>query len=217
MITNKSIRDSVQNACESLTKIQDVLFDGARNAVKLDEETGWQAAEALFQFAKEADDFRRRLANLLNLEHSAPLVGPTKPARRGRSQDQTTGRTEEGPQKKKKADYPKYQITDNCLVKIGLQRDRRTEYQHIVQKAAFDKIVSAIVKQQANTKEFTPDTILAELNLPAYQTYVVLAMLRQMGLFKNPRRGLYATTDVRDFGVAASAVWNKLAARGVAE
>ena len=217
MITNKKIRDSVQNACESLTKIQEMLFDSARNSVKLDGATAWQDAEALFQFAKEADGFRRRLLSLLNGEHSTPPAGSTKSPLGDLGHNQTTARTEEGLQRKKKADYPKYRISDNCLVKIGLQRDRRAEYQHIVQKAAFDKIVSAIVKHLAKTKDFSPDTILAELNFPAYQTYVVLAMFRQMGILKNLRRGLYTATDVRDFDAATSVVWNKLAERGTAE
>lgn len=211
MITNKSVRDSLQKACESLTKIQDMLFESARNSVKLDEATAWHDAEALFQFAKEADGFRRRLVNLLNGEHATSPAESAKSPLGGRGQSQTTARTEEGAQRKEKADYPKYRISDNCLVKIGLRRDRRREYQHIVQKAAFDKIISGIVKHLGKTKDFNPDTILAKLNLPAYQTYVVLAMLRQMGLLKNPRRGLYTVTDVRDFDAAASGVWNKLA------
>lgn len=213
MITNKRVRDSVQNACESLTKIQDMLFESARNSVKFDEATAWQDAEVLFQFAKEADGFRRRLVNLLNGGHATSPAESAKSPLGGRGQNQTTARTEDGAQRKKKTDYPKYRIRDNCLVKIGLQRDRRSEYQHIVQKAAVDKIVSVIIKHLGKTKHFNPDTILAELNLPAYQTYVVLAMLRQMGLLKNPRRGLYTVTDVGDFDAAASIVWNKLAAR----
>lgn len=210
MYANKNIQSSVQSACESLVKIQDLLLNGAGTAAKSDEPTAWQDAEMLFQLAKEVDGYRRRLAVLLQESRSGlaaePLTCPAPNQRRTHAAAQT----ESPPLKKKKNEYPKYLISDNCLVKIGLQRDRRTEYQHIVQKAAFDKIASVITNHLTKAKEFTPESIQADLNLPAYQTYVVLAMFRQMGLLKSLRRGLYTASSAHNFVSVASDVWNKL-------
>lgn len=210
MTANKNIRGTVQSACESLVKIQDMLMNSASNAAKSDESTAWHDAETLFQLAKEADSFRRRLAGLLGDNSPAPASELPKSPVVGQRRSRTTAHTDDAPLKKKKTDYPKYLISDDCLVKIGLQRDRRTEYQHIVQKAAFDKIASVITNRLTRAKDFTPESIQTDLNLPAYQTYVVLAMLRHTGLLKIPRRGLYTATGARDFASAASEIWSKL-------
>lgn len=210
MTANKNIRGSVQSACESLLKIQDMLMDSASHAAKADESTAWQDAESLFQLAKEADSFRRRLASLLGDNSPAPATELLKSAVVSHRRSRTTAHTENVQLKKKKTDYPKYLISDNCLVKIGLQRDRRTEYQHIVQKAAFDKIASVIASHLAKDKEFTPESVQTDLNLPAYQTYVVLAMLRQMGLLKIPRRGLYTAANPAEFQTRLTGIWNDI-------
>jgi hypothetical protein len=218
MTANKNVRGCIEIACESLLIIQDMLMDSARITAKLDEATAWQDAETLFRLAKEADVLRKRLVGLLSDNPPKPVT--EAPELRGESHrpSRATAHAGEASPKKKKSDYPKYLISDNCLVKIGLQRDRRTEYQHIVQKAAFEKTASVIASHLAKDKEFTPESIQAELNLPSYQTYVVLAMLRHMGLLKIPRRGLYTATGTQDFGSSASAVWSRLSTeRGARE
>ncbi len=214
MTINKSTRNGIQIANESLLKIQDMLMDSARASAKSGEVTAWQDAEMLFQIAKEVDGFRKRLGSLLNNPTPEPIHVAVSPQNATQKHSRMTTHTQEPPSKKKKSDYPKYLISDNCLLKIGLQRNHKTEYQHIVQKAAFDKIVAVIASHLARDKDFTPESIQSELKIPSYQTYVALAMLRQKGLLKIPRRGLYTASDVQGFISAVTAVWNKLSTIG---
>jgi hypothetical protein len=214
MIINKRARSCVQTARESFLKIQDMFMDSARASAKSDEVTAWQDVEILFQLAKEVDGFRKRLDSLLGDPTPEPTCVATFPQDATQKHSRVTTHAQEPLSKKKKSDYPRYLISDNCLLKIGLQRDRKTEYQHIVQKAAFDKIVSVITSHLAKDKDFTAESIQNELNIPSYQTYVVLAMLRQKGLLKIPRRGLYTASDAPGFIFAASGVWNKLSTIG---
>lgn len=214
MISDHNIRNAVQDACASIVAIQETLLESAKNASKLDEVTAWQNAETLFQLAKEVDGFKRRLANLLVDNPPTPFTQPPKTFEINQRKRHSISNTKDMAPKKNRNDYPKYLISDDCLLKIGLQRDRQTEYQHIVQKAAFDKIASVIGSQLDKTKEFTAENIQSHLNLPVYQTYVVLAMFRQMGLLKIPRRGMYTATNVNDFVAVAADVWRKLPTAG---
>ena len=210
MIQNETVRSGAIAVCNTLSKIQDELFELARNSVKTQDSAAWKDAEALFSIARDADHLRQRI--LAITDKASPAQGHRQASssvqkKEGMKLAQDARST---PPRKNKDDYPKYLISDNCLVKVGLQRDRREEYQHIVQKAAFDKIASVIAKHLIKAKEFTPESIQADLNLPSYQTYIVVALFLRMGLLKIPRRGLYTATDTRDFLSAASDVWKKL-------
>ena len=210
MIQNETVRSGAIAVCNTLSKIQDELFELARNSVKTQDSAAWKDAEALFSIARDTDQLRQRILAV------ADEATPTAASRHGSSSGQkkevknSLRGVESTPPKRNKSDYPRYLISDNCLVKVGLQRDRRSEYQHIVQKAAFDKIASVIAKHLIKAKEFTPESIQADINLPSYQTYIVVALFLRMGLLKIPRRGLYTATDTRDFLSAASDVWKKL-------
>ncbi|MBU0677082.1 MAG: hypothetical protein KJ626_03120 [Verrucomicrobia bacterium] len=207
---NEKTKEALRRACEAAADIQDELLESAKNTAKTDEPTAWQDAEALFQLAKEADEFRRRLAHRLGNVSAPAAVEHTRLVAPGPSSRRADAGTERTAPKKRKAEYPRYLVADNCLVKIGLQRNHRAEYQHVVPKAAVDKVFSVVANLLTKAKDFTPESVQANLNIPAYQTYVVLAMLRSAGVLRTPRRGSYTATNAGDFTTAASGTWSKL-------
>ena len=180
-----------------------MLFDCSRQCVN-GERGEWQTAESLFTLAKSADLLRQQVSRVTDL---TPLpVGQTNGATMQVESEPDVVK----PSRKRKEDYPKFMLRSDCLLKIGLSRDKRTEYEHEVPKPEFDKIIARLVALAPTNKEITVEEIQAGLDCPSYQTYVVIAVLLQMGLLTSPWRGAYRIPSTRQFASDASGVWGRL-------
>ena len=163
----------------------------------------WSKAESLLALARNADALREGINTLGVARTSNPKLVPL-PAL-------TTIEELANPRaRKSKGDYPKYTVRGDALVKIGLGRDRRTEYEHVVAKAEFDRILSRIAGFAGVKKWFTAEYIQEGLECPSYQTYIVLAMLRDKGHILSERRGQYSFKSAKTFATDTSTLWNEL-------
>lgn len=99
--------------------------------------------------------------------------------------------------RKKKGAYPKFQVADGALVKIGWSKKGKAEYRQRIPEGVYHKVVSVLgrLRDTGNGSQAT-DEILAEVELggehiPSYQTYAVLRFLRDSGVIRMPSRGEY--------------------------
>jgi hypothetical protein len=193
---------------ELFRQLSDLLFSFSQQLAR----TGgpnWDRAEALFRLAKGADLLRDNVLGVLSQRESreTQLLFTTpdtssKPATRNQGLGAKPAR--------KKRDYPKYCVRGDLLVKTGLSRDGRNEYEHLVPKKEFDEI-SSILTQFAKTREqFTVAEVHARLDCPAYQIYTVLSLLKARKLLLVPRRGLYSFKVAKAFPTEAANLWEAL-------
>jgi len=118
----------------------------------------------------------------------------------------------------KPSGLPRFEVKNGSLFKIGWSRRQQCEYSHKVPRTAFDAIVSAMAGlAKGGTGPFTAETIIEKLNtttgdmMPAYQVYVVVAVLRAFNLITQVgREGYNIPPDVAE---KARNVWTEMADR----
>lgn len=93
--------------------------------------------------------------------------------------------------RKRKDDYPRYGRRAETLVKLGLGRDKLTEYEHTVPKNQIDAIIEKLRIMRSTKKDFRAEVLQRELECPSYQTYIVLALLKHLDVLDIQRRGTY--------------------------
>jgi hypothetical protein len=110
---------------------------------------------------------------------------------------------------------PRFEVQNGSLFKIGWSRKQQCEYSHKVPRAAFDAIVGAMAGlAKGGTGLFTAETIIEKLNtatgdmMPAYQVYVVVAVLRAFDLISQVGREGYNIPP--DISEKAKNMWTEL-------
>ena len=105
--------------------------------------------------------------------------------------------------RKKKGQYPKFQILDGALVKVGWSKKEKAEYHQRIPEATFNRVISALGQlAELGNGSHPSDKILETIEMggeavPSYQTYAVLRFLRDRGAIRMPSRGEYVIpTDV---------------------
>ncbi len=203
----KELNAKLNGVISDLERTRETLFECSHQHVALDENSEWHTAESLFRLAKSADILRRQVISILN--GTPPLSMATDTFTSEKRLTSNEKKTTHKSSKKRKEDYPKYLVRNDSLMKIGLGRDRRTEYEQVVPKSEFDKIIARLNAITDNS-EFTAEDVQQELECPMYQTYIVLALLRQMELIELPRRGVYRFRSADTFTANAHSIWNQL-------
>ena len=200
MAATAKVNQQLSKIAGTLNDVRETLFECSRESVKGDENE-WHKAEALFSLAKSIDGMRRQTLSLMNGvsigESSTKVVLPPR------------GRPVAKRGKKSKEDYPHYKVRGRSLIKTGLGRDERTEYEHILPRSDFEKIIAKIGTFASSKKEFTAEAVQENLDCPMYQTYLVLSLLRQMNLLETPRRGTYQA-PAHGFPPSPDAIWDKI-------
>ncbi len=194
------LNQQLSKIARMLNDVRETLFECSRESIK-GEDNEWHKAEALFSLAKSVDGLRRQTLTLMN----------------GTPQSQVEVRTISQPRvkvsatagKKNKEDYPHYKVRGRSLIKTGLGRDEKTEYEHIVPRSEFEKVIAKVAELASSRKEFTAEVVQEDLDCPMYQTYMVLALLRQMNLLEMPRRGSYQA-PANGFPSSPDAIWDQV-------
>ncbi len=189
-----------------LAQARDVLLDWSRGALKAKSNEERHQADFVFKLAKETDDLRRRIGDLANGEY--PTYESEEHAISG-SPPVTKKRHGLGTVRRRKGDYPKYLRRGNAIVKVGLSRDKRSEYKHIVPAAECQRAMELVTSTGANGKEFTADDLLNGFDGLSYHLYAVLALLRQRKAVVVVRRGVYKLSkEFVDKGIES--IWKAL-------
>lgn len=179
----ENIKMQLAEAVTSIETVRDNLFAASRSFMDGDS-VDWQAVESLFEISKKAEILRREIKEFADNERPETfLISPVT-----RSIEVAAI---ENANRLRRDDYPKYSTRDDAVVRTGLRRDRRTEYEHIVRKEEFEMIIERL-NHFVNSSGFSVDEVQKELDLPIYQTYLVVSLLREhLQVIESKKKGTY--------------------------
>src|SRR5207248_4434713 len=115
------------------------------------EQRDWTRAEHFFSASKRVDELRRSVLHPATEADHSRAAGVV--ASDGVGSRHAVDRAS---RRKSKKDYPRYAVRSDGLIKTGLSRDRRTEYEHTVPKPEFDAIIARL-GELAGRRHFCAD------------------------------------------------------------
>ena len=170
----EKIKMELAQSIEKLGAVRDSLFEASRE-VMTSGEGDWRTMEGLIEASKRAEILRRTLKEFMDKGHL-----PSPPPLAGRISAT-----------KRREDYPRYEVRDGAVVRVGLRRNGRTEYEHIVKRPDFDTLIARL-NEFVDASEFTVDDVQKGLSLPVYMTYLVISLLgERLEVLEPARRGAY--------------------------
>ena len=98
---------------------------------------------------------------------------------------------------RKKGQYPRFDVLDGALVKVGWSKKQKSEYQQRIPEASFNRVSVALSQLGGDDNGTVPsDRILITVDssgdgVPSYQVYAVLGFLRERGVLRTASRGEY--------------------------
>jgi len=100
--------------------------------------------------------------------------------------------------------YPKFEVKNGALVRIGWSKKDKREYTHKVSKQVFYQTVEEMGRlAQGGAGPFMAEKIIEQVNnseaetIPSYQIYVVIGLLRKLNCIKQiGREGYDIPTDI---------------------
>lgn len=133
--------------------------------------------------------------------------------------ERNSDRKTRGPSKRRssKRDYPKFQIRDGVLQKVGWSKKSNEEYVHKIPREAFDGTLHALSEIRARgDAPITADQVVGHLEskssaIPLYQVYVTLALLRDRGIARKDGRDGYRIEH--DIVPRGKDLWQTIAGR----
>lgn len=113
------------------------------------------------------------------------------------------GDTKQGVRKK---DYPKFEVRNGSISRIGWSKKERCEYIHKVPVVVFERTVETMDSlSKSSAGPFTAEEIIKKANemqaepVPSYQVYVVLGLLRENDCIKQiGREGYVIPRDISE-------------------
>lgn len=170
-------------ACEAqlrdaaVQSLQSQDYDSARSLMELAE-----------HIAKLQDGTRNDSTRIEHASEFAP-VGRQPPGDAGSA---THGDVPSS-RRSKQSKYPQFRRSADRLVKVAWSKTQSEEYEHKAPKAAIDAVVSLLQSRGRPGRAVRVDDLMPVLDpstgeeFPAYQVYLVVAWLRQLGVLR--RRG----------------------------
>jgi len=92
--------------------------------------------------------------------------------------------------------YPQFKIEDGKLVKVGWSKKNRSEYEHRAPREVVEAFINYLRSHVDTGKVFSIEKLMpiyddAGQELPAYQVYLTLAWLRDVGVIEKKGRNGY--------------------------
>lgn len=172
-------QDPLAMASHQLAGIKEVLLEESNKRAAMHRD--WVSARTLLDLAQAVDNLHHRMLSLTN-----------HPSEKGTEESRLTKkRTKNSEQRLSKSAFPKFYIKDGVLIKEGLRRNRRGTYQHVIGKTEFEKTFSILQDIASNHKVFKAESVVERTALPAYQVYLLLALLKRLGSLESLQRGEY--------------------------
>ena len=167
--------------------------------------------ESVVQIASWASALKQLLPGENVGRGNGPSAPPSakKAARRAvRHPKRTQGRRGE-------SEYPRFFRRDEELVRVAWSKRDKREYQHKAPYSTLQAIVATIGRLGKDGRVFSTDQILPlrdteGSDLPNYQAYVGIALLKKVGLIDQHGRQGYSVPQLADFENAVSLVWKNL-------
>ncbi len=113
------------------------------------------------------------------------------------------------------SEYPRFYRQGDRLIRVAWSKRDRKEYEHRASLSCVSATAAVISNKGANGRVFSTAEILPILDtdgeeVPAYQPYAVIALLKQAGLVDQHGRQGYSITQAENFEAAVDAVWRNL-------
>ncbi|MDA8377597.1 MAG: hypothetical protein M0Z50_11200 [Planctomycetia bacterium] len=111
--------------------------------------------------------------------------------------------------------YPKFVRQGNHLIRIAWSKKEKREYQHKIPYPALRALTNAMVEIGTDGRVFSTDQFLPirdadGAEVPSYQAYVGIALMKQTSLIDQHGRQGYSIPRLADFKDAVEAIWQKL-------
>lgn len=135
-----------------------------------------------------------------------------KPEKPGLSQ---TGNSE--------SQYPRFEKENDKLVKVGWSKKNRQAYEHRAPIQAVQNVVRELVHKVPAGQLFAVDAFMPVMDssnggeIPAYQVYMTLAWLRELGVVAKKGRDGYMLQKGAMITSDFNRLWSQLKERGVVE
>jgi hypothetical protein len=116
----------------------------------------------------------------------------------------------------RKSSYPKFLRDGDSLVKVGWSKSDKSEYEHKSPKKVLSALGAALINVGANGRRFSMDKVLPisdpadGIQLPDYQSYLSLALLRENGLVIQHGRQGYSLPKKGDLLLSIEKLWDQL-------
>ncbi len=191
---NKESMRKLAEAVEYLDLARLALFECSGLFME-DDDYDLDGSKKMFRFASEVELIKRSLTLAQNgrgKDESEPV--------RSRVTSESTA--------KRRSRYPMFEVRNDQLVKIGLRRNRKEIYEHLVSRFEFDEIVRHI--QGLHGSEFTADEVLRLTDIPSYKTYLILSLLSDKGFVVSPKRGAYFLQTETPDELHPDRVWDQV-------
>ena len=112
-------------------------------------------------------------------------------------------------------EYPKFLRQGDQLIRIAWSKKEKKEYQHKMPLPVLRSLTKAMANIGADGRVFSTDQFLPirdddDEEVPSYQAYVGIALLKQTGLIDQHGRQGYSIPRLAEFKEAVEAIWQKL-------
>lgn len=111
--------------------------------------------------------------------------------------------------------YPLFFRHEDELVRLAWSKREKKEYRHKAPQSVLKALTKAIAEKGTDGRVFSTDVILpihgsGNSEVPNYQAYVGIALLKQTGLIDQHGRQGYSIPRPADFRESVEAVWRNL-------
>jgi hypothetical protein len=112
-------------------------------------------------------------------------------------------------------EYPRFFRHGDQLIRIAWSKKEKKEYRHKIPYPVLKALINSMAKIGADGRVFSTDQFLplrdAEgAEIPSYQAYVGISLMKQMALIDQHGRQGYSIPRLEEFKEAVEAVWQKL-------
>lgn len=182
--------DSVDRAADVLSQAEKALRELASKAVESGEYTN------VLKITSWAKGIQEMLGGR----------NPPAPSSEGKKKSAPT---------KVKFEYPRFFRQGDILVRIAWSKQKKSEYQHKAPHSVVLAVADAVVKAGKDGRIFSTELFLpvkdADGNeVPSYQAYLAVSLLKQVGLIDQHGRQGYSIPKLAEFMDALTGVWEKL-------
>jgi hypothetical protein len=114
-----------------------------------------------------------------------------------------------------KGSYPRFYRQGDQLVRVAWSKRGKAEYQHKAPYMVLKAVTAAMAKKAQDGRIFSTDQLLPiqdndGADVPSYQAYVGISLLKETGLIDQHGRQGYSIPRLTEFKDAIEALWRKL-------
>lgn len=188
-------------------RLKELLAEAARSG-------DYPALVRIAAWARTINDLRNTAHNV-----GAAAVRSDHPATKITPQARTRGtedRKSRSAPRNRESEYPRFFRRKDELIRLAWSKREKKEYQHKSSYTVLRALAGAMTERGAGGRVFATDELLPlrsvvdGSDVPNYQAYVGIALLKQAGLIDQHGRKGYSIPRFEEFETAVENVWKQL-------